>query len=697
MDTHLKGIGVENFRIFQDFHHFNFAPITVLTGTNSSGKSSLVNLLSLLKESYSNYNTYYYGKDIREMSNQNLFEFFPPISEEFIFKTFGSFAHLTNNKNESKNLSFTTLKGNLPGYEDSISLSIKYNFETGPSYCQIESIEIFISIIEESEIICFFRNFLREHDLLEYTEITNAKILWFELDKDGDPNKYDCISRCQYDILYLLYISYRLFHFELFKKIKTLETKLNANDNEEIRNEIKKYLESKKIFFYAIRNVKDNHEVKLAIDIYDSVLEEFKQQPITNYKDENNIIDTAEFSFLEEHGKYYINSKLDLSFINVWCENDPIKINAINKYLNKFYGKEDIFTCHLNFQLDFLKFIFERFGFISTSSHFLKYLSDHEEHYSVESLKNKQSFNLKYLKDLLFPILDIVLKDNETLKKIDLHSSTNFLEDSKPENAFFNKMVKGIYSQIFGHLDRFKKIQMITNKRAFDERQYTIKSRKELYLLKDLNKEKNKSHLSNIIKQYILDFEIAEDIKFEIDEEMMMCKILLMTKGKWVNVKDEGFGISKLIPLILSIQPEYDRVNSEGFKEAIYAPVIIIIEEPESNLHPALQSKLADLFVDLSKRFNIQFIIETHSEYLIRKLQYLTAKKEIKPSDTQLYYFHHPERIPEGEKQIYPINIREDGSLTKNFGTGFFDEAGAQELKLYQIIKEKFANGSSLN
>ena len=66
-------------------------------------------------------------------------------------------------------------------------------------------------------------------------------------------------------------------------------------------------------------------------------------------------------------------------------------------------------------------------------------------------------------------------------------------------------------------------------------------------------------------------------------------------------------------------------------------------------------------------------------------MQYLTAKKVIEPSDTQLYYFHHPNKIPEGEKQIYPIKIREDGSLTKNFGTGFFDEADNIALELFLL------------
>ena len=58
------------------------------------------------------------------------------------------------------------------------------------------------------------------------------------------------------------------------------------------------------------------------------------------------------------------------------------------------------------------------------------------------------------------------------------------------------------------------------------------------------------------------------------------------------------------------------------------------------------------MFIETSEKFNIQFFIETHSEYLIRKLQYLTAKKEIKPEDSVIYYFNHPDEVAKGAEQV---------------------------------------------
>ena len=116
---------------------------------------------------------------------------------------------------------------------------------------------------------------------------------------------------------------------------------------------------------------------------------------------------------------------------------------------------------------------------------------------------------------------------------------------------------------------------------------------------------------------------------------------------------------------------------------------MIILEEPEVNLHPNFQSKLADLFLRYASRFKIQFMIETHSEYMIRKFQYLVAKGRMKKEDIVIYYFHDPNNVPEGEPQVKKIEILEDGSLSSDFGTGFFDEATNWELELLRLKNHK--------
>ena len=116
-----------------------------------------------------------------------------------------------------------------------------------------------------------------------------------------------------------------------------------------------------------------------------------------------------------------------------------------------------------------------------------------------------------------------------------------------------------------------------------------------------------------------------------------------------------------MLPILLKIGINITE-NEPDYKVRWYFKTsIIVIEEPETNLHPALQSKLADLFIECYEKYDIQFIIETHSEYLIRKLQYLIAKKDFKAEDAVIYNFR--KATEENEEIVKRIDINEDGGL----------------------------------
>ena len=53
--AHFHQISFENFRVFQEETSFDLSPITLLTGTNSSGKSSVVKGLNLFFENIKNH------------------------------------------------------------------------------------------------------------------------------------------------------------------------------------------------------------------------------------------------------------------------------------------------------------------------------------------------------------------------------------------------------------------------------------------------------------------------------------------------------------------------------------------------------------------------------------------------------------------------------------------------------------------
>jgi predicted ATPase len=163
--------------------------------------------------------------------------------------------------------------------------------------------------------------------------------------------------------------------------------------------------------------------------------------------------------------------------------------------------------------------------------------------------------------------------------------------------------------------------------------------------------------------------------------------VSLIQNDKKVNILDLGYGYSQVIPILLKIlvTTHLHKTKKSEIDEAnVNENPTLIIEEPESNLHPNLQSKLADILVLANKTFGIRFIIETHSEYLIRKLQYLTAKKEINLNNAVVYYFNSDEFVNNNEPKVKEIFINEFGGLSDTFGPGFFDEA--TDLK-FQLMK----------
>ena len=113
--------------------------------------------------------------------------------------------------------------------------------------------------------------------------------------------------------------------------------------------------------------------------------------------------------------------------------------------------------------------------------------------------------------------------------------------------------------------------------------------------------------------------------------------------------------------------------------------IIMFVEEPEQNLHPSLQSRLADLFYEVwnMTKGKVRFVVETHSEYLVRKMQVIVAnailseRKSIDKvnQDIKVYYF--PDK-----KEPYPMVFKNNGRFQNKFGQGFFDESSRANYEL---------------
>ena len=142
-----------------------------------------------------------------------------------------------------------------------------------------------------------------------------------------------------------------------------------------------------------------------------------------------------------------------------------------------------------------------------------------------------------------------------------------------------------------------------------------------------------------------------------------------------LDLTDVGFGISQVLPIIL-----------QGFLSKQNA--ITIMEQPEIHLHPKMQGDLADLFIEMITKEDIDFneirenypersnnktlIIETHSEYLLYRLRRRISQKLISPDNIGLYFFKKSES---NGTVVEKIEILEEGGFEwpEGFSTALKD------------------------
>jgi len=188
------------------------------------------------------------------------------------------------------------------------------------------------------------------------------------------------------------------------------------------------------------------------------------------------------------------------------------------------------------------------------------------------------------------------------------------------------------------------------------------------------------------VEKWMVSFEIGYFFNILLHAgEAYEVRIDPLTKN--MHLADKGMGSIQAMLLILRLA---SIIHKKKHPSII---TTIVIEEPELNLHPALQSKLADLFLEVSQHpYNLNFIIETHSEYILRRSQVLVAEKEfavgVNENPFCVYYFP---KDTENELQPYRLEYQADGVFNRNFGDGFFDEASSSTLELLKLKRQKKA------
>lgn len=117
-----------------------------------------------------------------------------------------------------------------------------------------------------------------------------------------------------------------------------------------------------------------------------------------------------------------------------------------------------------------------------------------------------------------------------------------------------------------------------------------------------------------------------------------------------INLKDVGQGMTQALPLVVSALME--TVEEK----------LIIIEEPESHLHPAAHGNLAELFVESLINTNKRYLIETHSQNFVLRLRRLVAEKKLSKDDIIIYYVDFDSKS--SSSKLRKIDIDELGRVS---------------------------------
>ena len=131
-----------------------------------------------------------------------------------------------------------------------------------------------------------------------------------------------------------------------------------------------------------------------------------------------------------------------------------------------------------------------------------------------------------------------------------------------------------------------------------------------------------------------------------------------------VLITDVGFGVSQLLPVL--VQCYFAAPGST-----------VIFEQPEIHLHPRVQADLADVLVDAATRCKVQFLVESHREHFLRRLQRRVAEwgvdeKGIQQEDVSLYVCD----VVEGHSRAEKLRVDDFGNI-QNWPKDFFgDEMG---------------------
>jgi len=179
-----------------------------------------------------------------------------------------------------------------------------------------------------------------------------------------------------------------------------------------------------------------------------------------------------------------------------------------------------------------------------------------------------------------------------------------------------------------------EKINFISSSRLAPDRTYLEQTKTKLkvqnngegYLDQIISWEsKNKEKLVELVS-ILKDLNLLFSIKSKrLDGGRFEIAVQTKEGGVETSLTDVGFGISQFLPILVA---DLQLPNSST----------LFVAQPEIHLHPSVQSSFGDYLMNQIKTKDKNYVIETHSEYLLNKIRLGIVKGTIKEEDVKILF-----------------------------------------------------------
>ena len=418
---------------------------------------------------------------------------------------------------------------------------------------------------------------------------------------------------------------------------------------------------------------------------------------------ENNQLDILEYTILNKQYEKLINEVQDIEYSHQSIESEIFRdksllfdymISPHNFLFEEFTDNKISINKRLLIYKDIFKFLEPLKNLYSESGvlgYNLKYNSqtrkiEVEEQYVEINNKSLIRFTSK---DIFSDILNFELlkKHSDSIVNSFEYDALKLEEKSKsPISKYIFFLLNEAYSIVADNFEN-KNINYVSPLRAHPQRYYLLD---EANINTSLNTQsgtslaeilKKNTQINSRVNTWLKKFGLKVTVKEFKD---IIHNIKIHQNDLDLDITDVGFGISQVLPILV-----------QGFMSNNRS--LTLIEQPEIHLHPKMQADLADLFIDIVKlamdkkgKIKKSLLIETHSEYLLKRLRRRISEGKLSSKDIAIYFIEPRDRDNKDSALIKKIEISKDGSFEwpKDFYITEFED----DMTYFQNLAKKSKN-----